>query len=147
MIDCPARTPGRLPVDNDIFALHAITARTASSYTWLADYKQAETHARTALAIGESASPMDRSPKREAIAPIDLGITLAHLGSPDEAAAYGTEALSSARVADSVLSRAGEPDRALMTCFPQEAIAQSFHEQYQQIARRANEKHIRRPKI
>ncbi len=138
----PARSPGRLPVDNDIFASHAITARTASSYIWIADYKQAEKHARTALAVGESASPMDRSPKREAIARIDLSIALTHLGSLDEATAHGSQALSSVRVVDSVLSRAGELDKALMTCFPHEAITQSFHEQYLQITRQANEKRI-----
>jgi tetratricopeptide (TPR) repeat protein len=137
-----ARSSGRLPVDNDIFASHAIIARTASSYIWLADYKKAETHSRTALAVGESASPTGRSPKREAIARIDLSIALAHLGSLDEAAEHGSQALSSARMVDSVLSRAGELDKALMTCFPQEAIAQSFHEQYLQTTRQANEKRI-----
>jgi len=134
----PVRSPGRLPVDNNIFASHAITARSASSYIWIADYKQAETHARTALAVGESASPVDRSPKREAIARIDLSIALVHLGSLDEATAHGSQALSSVRIVDSVLSRAGELDTALMTRFPQEAIAQSFHEQYRQITRQAN---------
>jgi len=138
----PARSTGRLPVDNDIFASLAITARTASSYIWLADYKQAETHARTALAVGESASPADRSLRRDAIARIDLSIALTHLGSLDEAAAHGSQALSSVRVVDSVLSRAGELDKALMTCFPQEAIAQSFHEQYRQMTRRSNEEQI-----
>jgi tetratricopeptide (TPR) repeat protein len=135
----PARSSGRLPFDNDIFASHSITARTASSYIWLADYKQAEKHARTALAVQESAAPADRSPKGEAIARIDLGIALAHLGSLEEATAQGSQALSSVRVVDSVLSRAGELDRALMTCFPQEAITQSFHEQYRQATRHANE--------
>jgi hypothetical protein len=134
----PARSPGRLPVDNDIFALHAITARTASSCIWLGDYKHAEKHARTALAVGELAAPMDRSPKREAIARIDLSIALVHLGSLDEATAHGSQALSSVRMVDSVLSRAGELDTALMTRFPQEAIAQSFHEQYRQMTRQAN---------
>ncbi len=138
----PARSPGRLPVDSGILASQAITTRTASSCIWLGDYKQAETHARTALAVGESATPVGRSPNREAIARIDLSIALAHLGSLDEATAQGGQALSSARMDDTVLSRAGELDRALMTCFPQEAITQSFHEQYRQMTRQANEKRI-----
>ncbi|MGQ0777485.1 MAG: hypothetical protein ACT4NY_24255, partial [Pseudonocardiales bacterium] len=62
------------------------------------------------------------------------------LGSLDEATAHGSQALSSARVVDSVLSRAGELDKAIMTCFPREAIAQSFHEQYLRIARQAKGK-------
>ncbi|MGH3708110.1 MAG: hypothetical protein ACRDRQ_08385 [Pseudonocardiaceae bacterium] len=97
---------------------------------------QAETHARAALAVYESTAPEDRCPSREAVAHIDLSIALVHLGSLDEATAHGSQALSSGRLTDSVLSRAGELDRALMTCFPQEAIAQSFHEQYRQTTRK-----------
>lgn len=61
---------------------------------------------------------------------IDLGIALTHLGSLDEATAHGSRALSSIRTVDSVLSRAGELDRALMLRFPREALAQQFHEEY-----------------
>jgi tetratricopeptide (TPR) repeat protein len=139
----PARSSGRLPVDSDILASQAITTRTASSYIWLGDYKQAETRARTALAVGESTTPVGRSPNREAIARIDLSIALTHLGSLDEATAQGSQALSSVRMDDTVLSRAGELNQALMTCLPREAIAQSFHEQYRQMTRQANEKHSR----
>jgi hypothetical protein len=136
----PARSPGRLRllIDNEIIASRAITAHPASSYIWLADYKQAATHARTALAMEASAALADRRPKREAIARIDLSIALVHLGSLDEATAHGSQALSSVRMVDSVLSRAGELDTSLMTRFPQEAITQSFHEQYRQITRQAN---------
>jgi len=137
----PTRPPGRFLVDNGVIASRAINSHPASSYIWLADYQQAERHAQAALAWQKSAAPADRSPTGEAVARIDLGISLVHLGSLDEAATHGSQALSSARVTDSVLARAGELDRALMTCFPREAIAQGFHEQYQQIARRANKKH------
>ncbi|MGH3916372.1 MAG: hypothetical protein ACRDTC_23630 [Pseudonocardiaceae bacterium] len=136
------RPPGRFVVDNGIYASYAITAHPASSYIWLADYKQAETHARAALATYESAAPADRKPTREAIARIDLSIALAHLGSLEEAAEHGSQALTSVRVTDTVLSRAIELDRALMACFPRETIAQGFHEQYRQTSRQANQKHI-----
>jgi tetratricopeptide (TPR) repeat protein len=135
----PARPLCRLSDDTGLFASHAITAYPASSYIWLADYKQAETHARTALAVHESAAPTDRTPIREAIARIDLGIALTHLGSLDEAAAHGSQALSSIRSVDSVLSRAGELDNALMTSFPQEPITQSFHEQYLHLTTQSTE--------
>lgn len=135
----PARTPRRLAVDTGALASYAITAYPASSYIWLADYKQAETYARAALAVHKSAAQADRSPSREAIARIDLGIALVHLGSLDEATEYGSQALSSGRVVDSVLSRAGELDRALMTCFPRESVVQGFHEHYQQMIRQAKE--------
>jgi tetratricopeptide (TPR) repeat protein len=130
----PARTSCRFSVDSGIIASYAVNAHPASSYIWLADYPQAETHARAALAWQESAIAEDRSPTREAVARIDLGIALAYLGSLDEAVTHGSQALSSARMTDSVLSRADELDRALMTCFPHEAIAQNFREQYRQIA-------------
>ncbi len=138
----PARPPGRISVDNNIYASYAMTAHPASSYIWLTDYQQAETHARAALAAYESAAPADRKPTRVAIARIDLSIALAHLGSLDEAIAHGSQALSSGRVTDTVLSRAVELDRALMTCFPREAITQNFHEQYRQTTRQANEKRL-----
>lgn len=134
----PARPPGRFSVDNGMAASHAINAHPASSCIWLTDYKHAETHARAALAVQESAAPVDCSPTREAIARIDLSIALAHLGSLEEATAQGSQALSSGRVTDTVLSRAGELGRALTACFPQEAIAQSFHEQYRQATRQVN---------
>lgn len=135
----PARPPSRFSVDTGIRASHAITAYPASSYIWLADYTQAERHARTALTVHESASPAARKPSREAISRIDLSIALTHLGSLDEAAAHGSQALSSVRVVDSVLSRAGELDEALMTRYPKEATAQDFHEQYRQMTMRASE--------
>jgi hypothetical protein len=138
----PAKPSRRFLVDNGIIASRAVNAHPASSYIWLADYQQAETHARAAIAWQESAAPADRSPTGEAVARIDLGIALAHLGSLDEATAHGSQALSSVRVVDSVLSRAGELDKALMTCFPHEVIAQSFHEQYLQTTRQANQKRI-----
>jgi len=140
----PARPPSRFSVDTGIAASHAITAHPASSYIWLADYKQAETYARTALAVQETTAPANRRPTREAIARIDLSIALANLGSLDEASTHGIQALAlcSARVVTSLLSRAGELDKALMTRFPQEAIAQNFHEQYLQTIRQASEKRI-----
>lgn len=138
----PTRAPGLLGVDDNMVAARAIASRITSSCIWLADYQQAETHARAALAVYESTAPAHRSPSREAVARLDLGIALVNIGSLDEAVVHGGQALSSARVTDSVLSRAGEFDRALLTCFPREAITQNFHEQYRQIARRANEERV-----
>lgn len=120
----PARPTRRFSVDNAAIASYALTAHPASSSIWLADYQQAETQPRAALVWQESAIVEDHSPTREAIARIDLSIALANLGMLDEALTHGSQALSSARVTDSVLSRAGELDRTLMTCFPQEAIIQ-----------------------
>jgi hypothetical protein len=139
----PTRPPGRLSVDDTMVASRAIASRISSSCIWLADYHQAETHARAALAVYESTAPANRSPSREAVAHIDLSTALVHLGSLDEAIAHGSQALSSGRLTDTVLTRAGELDRALMTCFPQETIAQSFHEQYRQATRHVNGKHGR----
>jgi tetratricopeptide (TPR) repeat protein len=136
----PTKSLNRLPCDNGIYASHALVSQTASSYVWLADYEQAEMHARTALAAQESAAPHNRSPKREAIARIDLGIALTHLGSLDEAVTHGSQVLTSGRMVDSVLSRAGELDRALLTCFPREALVQSFHELYRSLTKQTNEK-------
>lgn len=127
----PSRTPTRFSIDTGILASYAVTAYTASSYIWLGNYQEAETHARAALAVHEAAPTASRSPSREAIARIDLALALAHLEEADEAASLGSQALSSSRVVDSVLARAGELNTVLLTNYPTLACTQDFHEQYQ----------------
>lgn len=95
---------------------------------------QPERHARTALAVHEQAGAESRSPSREAIARLDLGIAQAHRHEPEEAAALGIQALGSSRVVDSVLVRAAALDAALMTGHSELACVHTFHEQYQALA-------------
>jgi tetratricopeptide (TPR) repeat protein len=131
----PARAPMRFALDTGTLAGYAMTAYAASSYIWLGDdgkgdFENARMHAQAAVAAHEAAALADRSPSREAIARIDLGIALAALGEPDQAAALGHEALASVRLVDSVRSRAGDLDRVLIARHPGVAGVRDFHEEY-----------------
>jgi hypothetical protein len=125
----------RFTVDTRVLADYALTGFPASSYIWLADFKQAKRHAEQAVALHESASPKSRSPSKEAIARIDLGIALAELGAADEAIGQGRLALASPRVVDSVRSRAADLDAVLSARYPGLPATRDFHEQYGNLVR------------
>jgi transcriptional regulator with XRE-family HTH domain len=126
----PARSPARPAVDTGMLASYAMTAYPASCYVWLGDFAKARSYGEQAVAVHMSAPAASRSPSREAIARIDLGIALAGLGIPDEAAALGRQALASPRVVDSVRARAGDLDVLLMARYPDQEDARAFHEDY-----------------
>jgi len=137
----PARAPMRFALDTGTLAGYAMTAYAASSYIWLGDaargdFENARRHAQEAVAAHEGAPASDRSPSREAIARIDLGMALAALGEPDQAAALGREALASSRLVDSVRSRAGELDKLLIARHPGVAEVREFHEGYEAVSGR-----------
>jgi tetratricopeptide (TPR) repeat protein len=126
----PARSPERSGIDTGVLASYAVTAYPASCYVWLGDFEKAERYGRDAVAAHENAPSGSRSPSREAIARIDLGMALAGGGVPDEAAALGCQALGSGRVVDSVRTRAGDLDTMLMGRYPTHETVRTFHEQY-----------------
>ena len=104
----PARSPARPGVETGMLASYAMTAYPASCYVWLGEWGKARIYAERAVAVHDAALAGSRSPSREAIARIDLGIALAGLGAADQAAALGVQALGSPRVVDSVRTRAGD---------------------------------------
>jgi tetratricopeptide (TPR) repeat protein len=122
-------------VDTRVLADYALTGYPASSYIWLADFKQAKRHAEQAVALHESTSAASRSPSKEAIARIDLGIALAELGEAEEAIGQGRRALASPRVVESVRSRAADLDDVLTRHYARVPAAQEFHEQYSNLVR------------
>lgn len=124
----PSRTPMRFTVDTRVLADYALTGFPASSYIWLADFKQAKRHAEQAVVVHECASPESRSPSKEAIARIDLGIALAELGEAEEAIGQGRRALASPRVVDSVRSRAADLDAVLTRRYAEVPDVQEFRE-------------------
>jgi hypothetical protein len=70
---------------------------------------------------------------RSTIANGDLAIALVALGSPDEAAAHGRQALATPRVVDSVRTRAGDLDAALTGRYPDLPDTRAFHDQYREL--------------
>ena len=105
----PSRAPARPDgIDTGPLAAYAMTAYTASSLIWLGDFEPARTHAERAVKAHQDTPDGKRSPSREAIARLDLGIALAKLGAVDEAVATGMAALNSPRVVASVRARAAD---------------------------------------
>ena len=105
---------------------HAERGRTCLS---LGQFAEAKVSAERALAVHVSAPPKDRSPSREAIARIDLGMALATLGEPEEACGLGRQALASGRIVDSVLGRASELGTLVTRRFPALAEGRELVEQ------------------
>jgi tetratricopeptide (TPR) repeat protein len=125
----PARAPSRFTVDTGIHASYAMTAFPASTYLWLKDFEAARTHAEAALAAIESAPPGSRSPYRQAQVRLDLAKALLGLGTPDDAVALGSQALTSTHMVPPLV--------ALVSQYPKLACVREFHEQYRQVAQRS----------
>ncbi|TMR96811.1 tetratricopeptide repeat protein [Nonomuraea basaltis] len=116
---CPAAPLARPDgTDTGPLATYAMTTYTALSFIWLGDYERARHHAERAVEAHEATPIGQRSLSREAIAYLDLGIALACLGSPKEAAALGLRALASPRLVASVRARATELTTTLATRHP-----------------------------
>ena len=134
----PARAPCRFTMDTGIQASYAMTAYPASAYLWLRDFDTARTHGEAALAALESAPPGSKSPWRQALAQLILATALVGLGTPDDAVALGSHALTSTRIMiPSVVARARDLDRALVSKYPRLTCAREFHEQYRHVAQRS----------
>ncbi|MEU6710290.1 tetratricopeptide repeat protein [Nonomuraea sp. NPDC046802] len=123
----PTRTPARPDgTDTGPLAAYAMTTYTASSYLWLGDYEQARHYAERAVRAHEVTPAGQRSLSREAIAHLDLGIALAHLGALDKALAHGLRALGSPRMVTSVQARAADLDAVLAAKYPGTGQAAEF---------------------
>ncbi|WP_433511882.1 hypothetical protein ACQP2T_50205 [Nonomuraea sp. CA-143628] len=123
----PSRTPARPDgIDTGPLATYAMTTYTASSYIWLGDYERARDHAERAVAAHEATPIGKRSLSREAIAQLDLGIALAFLGSPGDAAALGLRALALPRLVASVQARAADLNTVLAAKYPETSPAAEF---------------------
>ncbi|MGW4425199.1 hypothetical protein [Streptosporangium sp. NPDC004631] len=125
----PARAAGRFGIDMGALAAgHTMTDYPAAAYISLGDFEKARQRAEAAVATHESKPIEIRSPSREAIARIDLGIALAGLGSPDEAIAMASQALESPRIVERVHSRAAYLDEVLTARYPGMKDVEEFHQ-------------------
>jgi tetratricopeptide (TPR) repeat protein len=109
------------------YTRYCLTSYAATCYVWLAKWTEAERYARDTLGVAAL------SPGRAAVARLDLAIALANLGSPDEAAEYGTRALGADRWLGALLPRARQLNAALTTRYPEISSSQAFHDRYHQL--------------
>jgi hypothetical protein len=107
-----------------------IASYAATSSIWLGQPQQATAYAEDALAHYAQVPPEQRSPTREAISRLDLGLALVGLNAPDGAAEEALRALNSERVTGSVLARAGDLDAAMQKRYPDYRGTEDFHERY-----------------
>jgi hypothetical protein len=122
--------PSRYGTDTAEHTTYTLATHAASSYAWLGAWKDAERHARTACGVARW------SPGRAALAQLDLGLALTHLGSPDEAAERGKQALALGRNYGSLLDRARQLDATLRTRYPKQPGTAEFRAQYEALAGR-----------
>ena len=127
----PDQVPSRLSTETSEHTSCTIAALAAKCHVWLGNWKEAERQARATLAS------QGTTPGWSEIAQLDLGIAMANLGSPDEAADHGKRTLSAGRWSGCTLPRARELDAALMSRYPTHPSVQGFHEEYQQFVNRA----------
>jgi transcriptional regulator with XRE-family HTH domain len=127
----PAQMPSRLATDSADHTAHSITTYAASCHIDLRNWRQAETEARAALDVAKW------SPGRAASAHLDLGTALAHLGSPDEAAAHGRQAFAHRVASGRAHTRATQLDAVLTARHPNEPAVKDFHDRYRQLTSEA----------
>lgn len=107
-----------------------IASYAATSSIWLRRPELAVSYAREALSFYDQVNPQQRSPTRQAISRLDLGLALVHLKGPDEATEEATRALDTERVTRTVLARAADVDAALRHQYPTHRGVIDFHERY-----------------
>jgi hypothetical protein len=103
----------------------------ADCYTWLGDDEPAEEHAREIIAYHTRPDGTSNAPMRSANSHIDLGIISARHGDLDQAVHHGLAAFGYDRKTEaSLLSRAADLDHILHERYPDERLADDFHERY-----------------
>ena len=103
----------------------------ATCYTWLGDDEPAEEHARELIAYHAQPDGTSNAPMRTAMSHIDLGIIRARRGDLDQAVHHGLIAFSFDRKTEaSLLSHAADLDQLLSDRYPNERLADDFHQRY-----------------
>jgi hypothetical protein len=104
----------------------------ATCYTWLGDDEPAEEHARELIACHTRPDGTSSAPMRTAMSHIDLGLIRARRGDLDEAVDHGLTAFSYDRKTEaSLLSHAADLEQLLSDRYPDERLADEFHQRYQ----------------
>ena len=103
----------------------------ATCYTWLGDDEPAEEHAHELIAYHTQPDGSSNAPMRSAMSHIDLGLISARHGDLDQAVDHGLTALGYERKTEaSLLSHAVDLDQLLDDRYPDEHLADEFHQRY-----------------
>jgi transcriptional regulator with XRE-family HTH domain len=103
----------------------------ADCYTWLGDDEPAEEHAREIIAHHTRPDGSSDAPMRTANSHMDLALIRARHGELDQAVHHGLTAFGYDRKTEaSLLARAADLDHVLAERYPDERLADDFHEHY-----------------
>lgn len=133
--------------DAGLFSADAgrLASYAASSYIWLRQPKKVVPYAKEAITFYSQAVPEDRSPTRQAITRLDLGLAFIRLGSPDNAADEAWTALSCDRLTGSVLSRLHDLTSSMQVSYPTLAATSELSERYEALVRTFNRPPLSNP--
>ncbi|MBT8226306.1 MAG: hypothetical protein HKP61_03475 [Dactylosporangium sp.] len=107
-----------------------IDSYAATASIWLHRPDQAVTYAQQAIDFYDTVPQTQRSPTRQAIAHLDLGLALISMKTPDGAAEVAFTALNSERITGAVLTRAAEVDSAFQRSYPRLPATRDLHDRY-----------------
>ena len=122
----PDQMPSRLATASAEHTHYRVASQAGSCLVSLGEWKDGERQARTAC--GEA----QWFPGMAACTQLDLGLALAHLDSPDEAAERGKQALALGRGFADLLAKARTLDATLQSRYPKEPATGEFRARYQQ---------------
>jgi len=122
----PDQMPSRFATDSAEHTSYYVASLAGSCLVSLGEWKDAERQARTACGVAQW------SPGIAACTQLDLGLALAHLGAPDEAAERGKQALALGRGFADLLAKAQTLDATLQRRYPKEPATGEFRARYQQ---------------
>jgi transcriptional regulator with XRE-family HTH domain/tetratricopeptide (TPR) repeat protein len=117
----------------------------ASSYIWLGQPDRATPYAQETISFCRDVGLSEREPTREAIARLDLALTHAERGQPDEATEQIAQALSSERITGSVRSRLGDLTVYMQRKYPQLGTTKELVDRHRGMAASLN--HLESPSL
>lgn len=124
----PDTMPSRFATDSAEHVSFTLAQQMASAHVSLQNWGEAERYAQLARGVNRW------SPGRAAVAQIDHALALAQLGSPEEAAERGRQALAIGRPYGDLLKRAGKLDNTLRKRYPKLHDTGEFHAIYQKMS-------------
>ena len=89
----PPRVTRRFTAVNSLLTEYDMLGYAARAYSWLGDHDAAKRHGEQALAAFRSATDAHPLPGKDSGVRLDLALTMARLGSPEEAVELGNQAL------------------------------------------------------
>jgi tetratricopeptide (TPR) repeat protein len=133
----PPRVMRRFNSVNSLLTEYDMLGYAARADAWLRNDDAAKRHGEQALAAFQAATDENPLPGKDSGVRLDLALTVARLGSPEEAIELGNQALAFTERFRMEMPRARRLDRALTSQYPDLTEVQEFHERYRTLSQAA----------